>query len=529
MEPQPSTSHAGLDRVRRYLEEHGVAYELTEHPVAYTAAGEARAAGSVPADAAKTVMLRADGAYRMAVVPASEHVDLHKLREQTGEPSLRLASEQELAHDFGDFEVGALPPFGPLLGVRELVDRRTLARGRVLCNGGDHRHSVAIDAHDLLELTHPEVVDIVEQAAHPIHGDRISLATAPPRTMQAYQLVGWQQPPELREVPVPAPGPGEVLLKVAGAGACHSDLHLTEWPAGQLPFDPPFTLGHENAGWVERLGAGVTGLREGDAVLVYGPWGCGRCAACRRSSENYCERAAEIGAMGGGLGRDGGMAEYLLVPAARLLLALGELDPREAAPLTDAALTPYHAIKRSLHKLGPGSHAVVIGAGGLGHMAIELLDALCPARVVAVDLADDKLALAREVGAAETVRADAEDAVEQVRAATRGRGAELVLDLVGSDATLRLAAACGRSEGDLALVGLAGGTYPLSFFAQAYELSVATTYWGSAIELMEVIELAHAGKIRAHVERFPLERVGEAYAKLRAGEVEGRAVVCPHG
>ncbi len=355
------------------------------------------------------------------------------------------------------------------------------------------------------------------------------LAGATPRTMWAYQLVAWRQPAELREVRVPEPQAGEVLVKVAGAGACHSDLHLMDWEAGTLPFDPPFTLGHENAGWVERLGAGVSGVRIGEPVLVYGPWGCGRCVPCRRSAESYCERAAEIGAMGGGLGRDGGMAEYLLVPAARLLLPLGDLDPREAAPLSDAALTPYHAIKRSLHKLGPGSHAVVIGAGGLGHMAIQILDAICPARIVAVDLADDKLALAREVGAAETVRADAEDAAAQVREATRGRGAELVLDLVGSDATLALAGQAGRSEGDLALVGLAGGTYPLSFFSQAYELAVATTYWGSAIELIEVIELARAGKIRAHVERFGLDRVGEAYARLRAGEIDGRAVVCPHG
>lgn len=308
---------------------------------------------------------------------------------------------------------------------------------------------------------------------------------------------------------MPEPRAGEVLLKVAGAGACHSDLHLMEWPAGQLPFDPPFTLGHENAGWIEQVGEGVEDLTVGDPVLVYGPWGCGRCAACRRSSENYCERAAEIGVMGGGLGRDGGMAEYMLVPSARLPLTLGDLDPREAAPLSDAALTPYHAIKRSLHKLVPGSSAVVIGASGLGHMAIQLLAALAPAQIVAVDRDPGKLALARQVGASATVQAGGDDAAAQVREATHGRGAELVLDLVGSDDTLALAAAVGRSEGDLALVGLRGGTFPLSFFSQPYELSVATTYWGSAIELLEVLELARAGRIRARVERYPLDQAGE--------------------
>ena len=346
--------------------------------------------------------------------------------------------------------------------------------------------------------------------------------------MRAFQLVAWQQPPELREVPVPEPQAGEVLVKVAGAGACHSDLHLMDWPPGLMAFDPPFTLGHENAGWVEQVGAGVHGVHAGDPVIVYGPWGCGRCAACRRSSENYCEHAAEIAVMGGGLGRDGGMAEYMLVPAERLLLPLGDLDPRDAAPLSDAALTPYHAIKRSLHKLVPGSHAVVIGVGGLGHMAIQLLATLAPAQIVAVDLSAEKLALAREVGAAIAVQAG-EDAAAQVREATHGRGAELVLDLVGSDETLALSAQVGRPEGDLTLVGLAGGTFPLSFFSQPYECAVVTTYWGSAIELLEVLELARAGRIHAHVERFPLDRVAEVYERLRHGEIDGRAVVCPHG
>lgn len=346
--------------------------------------------------------------------------------------------------------------------------------------------------------------------------------------MRAFQLVAWQQPPELRDVPVPEPRAGEVLLKVAGAGACHSDLHLMDWPPGLMAFDPPFTLGHENAGWVERVGAGVHGVGVGDPVIVYGPWGCGRCAACRRSSENYCERASEIAVMGGGLGRDGGMAEYMLVPAERLLLPLGELDPREAAPLSDAALTPYHAIKRSLHKLVPGSHAVVIGAGGLGHMAIQLLAALAPAEIVAVDLSPEKLALATSVGATVTVQAG-EGAAATVREATRGRGAELVLDLVGSDETLALGAEVARPEGDLTLVGLAGGTFPLSFFSQPYECAIATTYWGSAIELLEVLELARAGHIHAHVQRFPLEDAAAVYERLRRGEIDGRAVVCPHG
>jgi propanol-preferring alcohol dehydrogenase len=344
--------------------------------------------------------------------------------------------------------------------------------------------------------------------------------------MKAYQLTAWQSPPEMREVSVPEPGPGEVLLKVGGAGACHSDLHLMEWPEGTLDFDLPFTLGHENAGWVEALGAGVQGLEVGEAVAVYGPWGCGRCRACRLSAENYCERQAEIGAFGGGLGLDGGMAEYMLVPHSRLLLSLGELDPRDAAPLSDAALTPYHAIKRSLHLLVPGSTAVVIGVGGLGHMAVQILRALSPARVIAVDSSAEKLALAREVGAEETVE-PGEDAAERIRELTGGRGAELVLDDVGADDTLALASAITRFEAHLTVVGLAGGKLQFAFGALPFESQLTIPYWGTAVELLEVLDLARAGKIRAHVERFGLDRVEDAYARLREGSLDGRAVICP--
>lgn len=346
--------------------------------------------------------------------------------------------------------------------------------------------------------------------------------------MRAYQLTAWQQPPELRDVPVPEPAAGQVLVKVAGAGACHSDLHLMEWPEGQMPFDPPFTLGHENAGWVEALGAGVTGFETGEPVAVYGPWGCGRCPACRVSKENYCIRQAEIGAFGGGLGLDGGMAEYMLVPSPRLLLPLGDLDPRDAAPLTDAGLTPYHAIKRSLHLLTPGSTAVVIGIGGLGHMAVQILDALTPARIIAVDSAPAKLALARELGAEHAIESGP-DAAAQIRELTRGVGAALAIDMVGSNETLRLAAQVMAFESHLTLVGLAGGTLQYGFGALPWESQLTLTYWGSAAELGEVLELARAGAIHAHVERFPLDSVDDAYRRMREGTLEGRAVICPHG
>jgi propanol-preferring alcohol dehydrogenase len=346
--------------------------------------------------------------------------------------------------------------------------------------------------------------------------------------MLAYQLVEWQQPPELRDVAVPEPGPGEVLVKVGGAGACHSDLHVMEWPAGALPYELPFTLGHENAGWIESIGAGVTGWEPGDAVAVYGPWGCGRCRACRTTLETLCEHGAEIGAAGGGLGRDGGMAQFMLVPDPRLLVPLGDLDPRDAAPLSDAALTPYHALKLALPKLTPGTTVLVIGVGGLGHMAVQLVRALTPADVIAVDVDPAKLALAGELGATATVRAG-ENATAEITELTSGRGATLVLDCVGNDATLQLDVKSVGAGGSIMVIGVAGGTLPLTFGTMRFDASITYPYWGSAIELAEVLELARAGHIHAHVERFPLEKAPDAYQRMREGTLAGRAVITPNG
>src|SRR4051812_32144441 len=217
--------------------------------------------------------------------------------------------------------------------------------------------------------------------------------------MRAVRLTGWQRPPELCEIPEPVAAPGGVVLRVAGAGLCHSDLHLMHWPAGTLPYELPFTLGHEVTGTVIELGSGANGVEVGDDVIVYGPWGCGACRRCSRGEEHLCERQALQ--RGGGLGRDGGLAEYVAIPSPRLLVPLGGLDPVAAAPLADAALTPYHAIRRALPYLHPGASAVVIGVGGLGHVAVQLLAALSSARIVAVDVREEALELAREAGAAE--------------------------------------------------------------------------------------------------------------------------------
>ena len=345
--------------------------------------------------------------------------------------------------------------------------------------------------------------------------------------MRALQMTGWQHDPEFREVERPEPGPGQVLLRMGGAGVCHSDLHvLYEFPAGAMPWQPPFTLGHENAGWVEAVGTGVSGLEHGRPVAVHGPWGCGVCRACAAGAENYC-RTPGAGAAVGGLGRDGGMAEYMLVPAARHLVPLPDgLDPHVAAPLTDAGLTPYHAVNRVRDLLVPGSTAVVVGLGGLGNMAVQILRATSATRVVAVDPRPEARELARTRGA-DDVLDSGEDTAAAIRDITGGHGADVVLDMVGSEATLALAAASVSVDAHIVIVGIAGGTLPVSFLSLPYGIRVSTTYWGTRPELHAVLALAARGDLVAETTEWPLSRATEAYAALRAGHVTGRAVIVP--
>jgi propanol-preferring alcohol dehydrogenase len=340
--------------------------------------------------------------------------------------------------------------------------------------------------------------------------------------MLAYRVTRFGAEPELLDVPIPEPGPGEVLVRVGGAGACHSDLHVM---AGRVKSEPPFTLGHENAGWVATLGAGVTGIAEGDPVAVYTVWGCGVCAACRTSAENHCVTLGPGSAYGGGFGPDGGMAEFMLVPHARSLIPLGDLDPAAAAPLTDAALTPYHAIKRALPLLGPGTTAAVIGLGGLGHTALQLLGLLSPARLVAVDRDERRLAAARELGCDAAVVPD--DGTSAVTEVSRGVGAQLVLDFVGVDETLALAVAMAARDSDVVIVGLGGGSLPFRFGALPFGARLRTPFCGTGLELRELVALAQDGLIEVPIERFPLTRAAEAYERLRAGTLEGRAVIEP--
>ena len=348
--------------------------------------------------------------------------------------------------------------------------------------------------------------------------------------MRALRLVNWKSDPELVEVPKPVPGPGQVVVRIGGAGACHSDLHLLhDFEPGQLPYAVPFTLGHENAGWVDSVGAGVTTVKEGDAVAVYGPWGCGTCPRCRLGIETLCEHPELSYAPGGGggLGRDGGMADHMLVPFERFLVRLPQgLTPEVAAPLTDAGLTPYHAVRRSWHKMTPESTVLVIGVGGLGHMGVQFVKQTTAARVIAVDAKKDALDLAMKVGADHVLGSD-DQVPARVRDLTHGLGADVVLDFVGAESTIRAAMASARPLADVTIVGIAGGTFPWSFFSQSYEVSLTTTYWGSRPELVELFDLAARGLVHAEHTVYSLDDAVKAYADLREGKVRGRAVVVP--
>jgi propanol-preferring alcohol dehydrogenase len=277
---------------------------------------------------------------------------------------------------------------------------------------------------------------------------------------------------------------------------------------------------------VDKLGDGVEGVQVGEAYAIYGPWGCGRCHACAQGAENYCPYAADLGIAPPGLGSPGAMAEYVIVDDPRHLVPLGDLDPVETVSLTDAGLTPYHAITSARHKLYPGATAVVIGVGGLGHVGVQILRAISQATVIAVDVSDEKLELAREVGAHRTV-VSGEGAAERIRELTGGLGATAVFDFVGVQPTIDLAREIAGLDSFIHIVGIGGGILPTGFFSTPMGAAVRAPYWGTRSELIEVLDLARSGAVGVHVERYGFDGAVEAYRKLHAGTVRGRAVVVP--
>lgn len=336
--------------------------------------------------------------------------------------------------------------------------------------------------------------------------------------MLAARLVKAGKPLEIQDISTPNAVGDQVLVRIAGAGVCHSDLHILD-VADTMAL--PLTLGHENTGYVAELGPEAAGLELEEAVAVYGGWGCGACRYCRSGEEQLCDISKWVG-----VGSAGGYAEFLLVPHSRHLVPLGGLDPVESAPLVDAALTPYRAIKSAQAKLDANSTAVTLGVGGLGQFAVQLLRAITEARIIAVDVDDRRLERAAEYGAEITVKSGPETA-GTIRDYTDGEGAQVVLDLVGSDETLALAAQLVAKGGRIAVIGLAGGTLAYSALGLPWEAEVTSSAWGTRDELAEVLDLAREGRIKSRVQTYQLERINDALRDLRAGNIDGRAVVTP--
>lgn len=337
--------------------------------------------------------------------------------------------------------------------------------------------------------------------------------------MTAFQLTGWQQPPEWTEVPVPVAGPGQVLVKVGGVGLCHTDVHFFEVPAGRYDYRLPFTLGHEISGWVDTPGPGVSDLPTGTPVIASAHFWCGRCRNCLRGHDNYCT----VRSNGLGYGADGGLAEYVVVDR-HSLVALTTLDARLAGPLADAGSTAYHAARRVLPKLEPGSEAVVIGAGGLGGYLVQYLRQLTAARITVVDTAAHRLDAARDLGAHQTLLSGP-DVRDRLRAMLPGGRAEGVFDLVGTDDTTATALSVSKALGSVAILGAGPGAASVSWTSVARECDVFIPQGGTIPDLQEVVALVESGRVRMTNETFAFADVERAYDRLRTGDLLGRAVV----
>lgn len=317
--------------------------------------------------------------------------------------------------------------------------------------------------------------------------------------MRAVVLRSFHEPLELEERDVPEPaGSDQAVVRMLASGVCHSDLHVAENYFGS-PL--PLVLGHEIVAEDDELGN----------VLVYTPWGCGKCRFCQRTEEMICPDAKEAG-----LFQDGGYAEYVLVPSRRYLYPIGDLDPVQAAPLGCGGLTPYRAVKHARPWLGPGTRALVLGAGGLGQFGIQYLRLLTDATVHVGDPSEQKQERALELGAeAAAAPADLEGPYEAV------------LDFVGSDESLADAARLADRQGVAIVIGLFGGRVPFGLGAVPHETHFLSSIWGSRDELAELIELAQREPLEYTIDTMPLERAQEAHDLVRRGEARGRIVLVP--
>jgi NAD+-dependent secondary alcohol dehydrogenase Adh1 len=342
--------------------------------------------------------------------------------------------------------------------------------------------------------------------------------------VKAVRLHAFHQQPVIDEVPEPAiRGPLDVIVKIGGAGVCRTDLHIIEgqWDAA-MGTPLPYILGHENAGWVHEVGSAVTNVAVGDTVILHPTPTCGLCRACRAGDDMHCTGGSEFP----GLSRDGGMAEYLLTSARACVKLDPATQPKDVAALADAGITAYHAVRKALPLLYPGTTAVVIGAGGLGHIGIQCLAALSATTIVVVDRNPDALKLAEQLGAQHTVVADGSH-VDAVKDLTGGTGAHVVLDFVAEQGAEMDGWNMTAPGGSYFVIGYGGTLEIPTLDIISTERNIIGNIVGTYNDLAELMSLAEAGKVTLHTRTYPLTSAVEAFADLDAGRVRGRAILVP--
>jgi NAD+-dependent secondary alcohol dehydrogenase Adh1 len=341
--------------------------------------------------------------------------------------------------------------------------------------------------------------------------------------VKAVRLHAFNQSPQIDEVPEPKiTHPLDVIVKVGGAGVCRTDLHiiLGQWDAA-MGTPLPYTLGHENAGWISEVGSAVTNVAVGDTVILHPTPTCGLCHACRAGDDMHC-----INSTFPGLSTDGGMAEYLLTSARACIKLDPSTQPKDVAALADAGITAYHAVRKALPLLYPGTTCVVIGAGGLGHIGVQSLAALSATRIVVVDRNPDALKLAEQLGAHETIVADGNQ-VEAVKDLTGGNGAEVVLDFVAEEGAEMDGWNMTAPAGSYFVIGYGGTLHIPTLDIISTERNIIGNIVGTYNDLVELMALAQAGKVTLHTKTYPLDAAVDALNDLDAGRVRGRAILVP--
>ena len=341
--------------------------------------------------------------------------------------------------------------------------------------------------------------------------------------MKAVQLEAYDSTPVLHDVPDPQiKGPLDVIVRIGGAGVCRTDLHVIEGQWEQKSgVTLPYTIGHENAGWVEAVGDAVTNVAVGDPVILHPLATCGLCRYCRDGDDVHCQNSRFPG-----IDSDGGYAQYLLTNARAVVKLDPSLEPADVAALADAGLTAYHAAAKVARQVRPGDKVVVIGAGGLGHIGIQVLLALSAAELIVVDRSVEALALVKEMGVTHTVLGDGGQ-VQAVLDLTGGNGAEAVVDFVGEGGAIEDGVAMLRRAGSYYVIGYGGNLTIPTIDIISTEINFVGNLVGSYNDLVELMVLAAAGKVKLHTQKYALTDFATALDDLNNGRVRGRAILVP--